>query len=82
MQASFSVRYVNDQNKPATLDLVAQNKADFLLWTQGLEKAIHIVKNRGEQLLKNSKIILMGMPISATYVSYVKYWGSSFSLGH
>ena len=75
-RGSFSIVYTNDQRREASLDLVAQNKADFLLWTKGLEKVIQLLLSCGKTVLQKTRAVLMEMPSSAAYVSYTKYWGS------
>mmetsp|Transcript_16905 Transcript_16905/g.32049 ORF Transcript_16905/g.32049 Transcript_16905/m.32049 type:complete len:97 (+) Transcript_16905:1000-1290(+) len=75
LQASFSIMYTVD-GQDRSLDLVTQNKADFLLWTDGLSKIVEVAKSSRDGRAPQMDSLSFDMPVSAAYVSYVKYWAS------
>ncbi|GAB5356591.1 hypothetical protein AAMO2058_000302900 [Amorphochlora amoebiformis] len=68
-KACFTITY-----DEGTLDLVAQNKADYLLWTEGLMKVRKLFKQQPLLSFTRVQHVDLEIPTSATYVSYVQYW--------
>ncbi|GAB5369098.1 hypothetical protein AAMO2058_001376000 [Amorphochlora amoebiformis] len=68
-KASFTIVHTG-----GTLDLVAQNKADFLLWTKGLHQVWREYQEKSLSTYRSLEKVEIQMPTSAPYVSYVQYW--------